>query len=153
MIGGFSALADDTTQFNATLVGFQATPSILSNGNGSFTASVDPGGTSISYTLTFSDLSSNVTASHIHFAQPGVVGNIIVLLCNSPTKPACPTGGGTVTATITAADVLAAPSQGISAASFSDLLRVLRSGDSYVDVHTTNHPAGEIRGQVRIGED
>jgi hypothetical protein len=45
------------------------------------------------------------------------------------------------------------PAQGITAMSFSDLLRVLKSGDAYVNVHTTNHPGGEIRGQVVGAED
>src|SRR5437667_2610642 len=52
-----------------------------------------------------------------------------------------------VTDTITAADVLAVPEQGITGGDFSDLLRILKSGNAYVNVHTVNHLGGEIRGQ------
>lgn len=129
----------------ARLTGFQEAPSILSDGTGVFTASV--GSSSLTYSLTFSDLSSSATGAHIHFGEPGVNGAIVVFICGGP-KPACPTGGATLTGTITGADVLAVPAQGVTGGSFDDLLRILGSGDSYVDVHTTNFPAGEIRGQI-----
>jgi CHRD domain len=138
--------------FNTKLTGFRETPSILTNGTGTFAATLDSSGTSLSFTLKYANLSSNATQAHIHFAEPGVAGNIIVFLCAGP-KPACPASGGTVTGTITGADVLAVSSQGVTAGTFSDLLRILRSGDAYVNVHTANHPAGEIRGQLATGEE
>jgi hypothetical protein len=30
----------------------------------------------------------------------------------------------------------------------SDLVQEIKSGDVYVNVHTVQHPAGEIRGQI-----
>ena len=75
-----------------------------------------------------------------------------VFLCGGGSKPACPAAGGTVTDTITAADVLAVPEQGITGGDFSDLLRILKSGNAYVNVHTVNHLGGEIRGQVKVDD-
>jgi CHRD domain-containing protein len=49
---------------------------------------------------------------------------------------------------VTASDVVAVPAQGLTAGSFADLVRILRSGDAYVNVHTTNFPGGEIRAQI-----
>ena len=144
---------DPQLRFNTRMVGFQETPSILTDGTGTFRASLDPGGSSISFTETFSNLSSDVTASHIHFGQPGVAGAVFVFFCGGGGKPACPPGGGTLTGTITAADVLGVPAQGITAGSFGDLLSILRSGNAYVNVHTTGHPAGEIRGQLKAQGD
>ena len=30
-------------------------------------------------------------------------------------------------------------------------LRIIEAGDAYVNVHTSKYPGGEIRGQVRAG--
>jgi len=153
MIGVSGLFAeDDGNKFKAKLIGFQETPSILSNGTGTFTASLDRGGTSISYTETFSGLSTPVIVSHIHFAEQGVAGAVFVFLCGGGGRPDCPAAGGTVTGTITATDVLAVPDQGITGGNLSELLRILKSGNAYVNVHTTNHPAGEIRGQVKVDD-
>jgi hypothetical protein len=49
--------------------------------------------------------------------------------------------------------VLGVAGQNIPAGDFAALLRILRSGDAYVNVHTVRFPAGEIRGQLRASED
>jgi hypothetical protein len=66
---------------------------------------------------------------------------------------ACPAGGGTVTGTITGANVVAVAAQGIPAGDFDALVSLLESNSAYVNVHTTNFPAGEIRGQIRRREE
>jgi hypothetical protein len=145
-LGSPSAAGQDSdNNLRTRLTGFQQAPSILSDGTGVFTASVNP--SSLTFSLTFSNLSSPVTGAQLHFGQRGVNGAIVVFLCGGP-KPACPLGGGTVTGTLSASDVLAVPSQGVTGGSFPDLVRILSSGDAYVNVHTTNFPAGEIRGQI-----
>jgi len=135
---------------NINLTGFQEVPPILSPGTGTFTATLT--GTSPTFTLTYSNLSSPVTLAHIHFGQPGVSGAVVVFFCGGGGKPACPAGNGTVTGTVTAADVIAVPAQGVRAGNFLDLERIVLSGNGYVNVHTTNHPDGEIRGQIRIDQ-
>ena len=30
----------------------------------------------------------------------------------------------------------------------SDLVNLMKTGEAYVDIHTTRHPNGEIRGQI-----
>lgn len=151
------ASADEQVdQFSTRMTGFNETPPILTNGQGSFHATLQ--GTSLTYTETFSGLTSPVTQSHIHFAERGVAGNVFVFLCtnlgNGPAgTPACPAGGGTVTGTIMAAQVLGVASQNISAGDFAGLVRILLSGDAYVNVHTTKFPAGEIRGQLQFEGD
>ena len=152
-----TATADEgATHFSTSMTGFQETPPILSNGSGTFHATVK--GDSLTYTESFGGLTSNVTQSHIHFGERSLAGTIFVVLCtnlaNGPAgTPACPAGGGTVTGTVTAASVIGVPGQNITAGDFAALLRILRSGDAYVNVHTIRFPAGEIRGQVRAGED
>lgn len=148
------ASADEgANQFATTMTGFEETPPgpFLTDGHGSFHATLQ--GSTLTYTETFSDLTSPVLFSHIHFAQRGVPGSVIVFLCGGGGKPACPSAGGTVTGTITAADVIARPNQNVSGGDFAGLVRILRSGDAYVNVHTVNFLGGEIRGQIHFGDD
>jgi hypothetical protein len=143
---------DEDNTFRARLDGFQEVPSKLTDGHGSFTATLS--GNSISYTLTFSGLSAPAVAAHIHFAQRGVNGGIFAFLCGGGGKPACPSAGGTVNGTITAADILApSPDQGLAAGDFAGAVRALRSGNTYANVHSTRFPAGEIRGQIKTEND
>jgi hypothetical protein len=145
------SLADDHhTAFQARLTGFQEVPPKLTTGHGRFTATLDD--EAISYQLTYADLSSEAQAAHIHFAQRGVNGGIIAFLCGGGNKPACPPNGGTVSGTITPDDILAVPDQGVTAGDFAGVLRAIRSGITYVNVHTTQFPAGEIRGQIQTGD-
>jgi hypothetical protein len=140
-------------RFSASLSGFEETPPgpFLTDGTGSFHATLN--GDTLTYTLTFQDLTSPVTQSHIHFAQRAVAGGIFLFLCsnlgNGPAgTPACPAGGGTVTRTVPLTDVVAIPAQNVPAGSVNAAVRILNSRDAYVNVHTTMFPGGEIRGQV-----
>jgi hypothetical protein len=56
-----------------------------------------------------------------------------------------------VTGTITAANVLALPAQNVPAGDFDALVAALRSDSAYGNIHTTNFPGGEIRGQIEKG--
>jgi len=148
--------ANETTfGARAMLTGFQEVPPKLTDGAGSFKATVS--GSSIAFTLTYSGLSTPAFMSHLHFGQRAVNGGVFVWLCGTlGGKPACPDGTttpATVTGTITAADVVAiAPDQGVSAGDFAAVIRILQSGDAYVNVHTARFPGGEIRGQVSAAE-
>ena len=62
--------------------------------------------------------------------------------------PACPARSGTVTGTLTAADVVGPTAQGIAAGEFEEVLEALRSEAGYANVHSTKFAGGEIRGQV-----
>ena len=81
-------------------------------------------------------------------------GPIVVFLCsnlgNGPAATqACPASGGTITGTIRAADIGAgAAGQGLAAGEFDEFVRALRSGATYVNVHFTGRPGGEIRAQI-----
>jgi hypothetical protein len=149
------ASADESiTKVAAKLTGFEQVPPVLTNGTGSFTATVR--GESIEYKLTYSGLTTATTQAHIHFGQRAVNGGIFLWLCGSAAAPGpagtptCPATGGTVTRTVSGADIIAPkPDQGLDAGNFAGALHIIRSGVAYVNVHTTRFPAGEIRGQVR----
>jgi hypothetical protein len=139
----------------AELIPFNQIPSVLANSHGRFVAQMNQDG-SISYELSYADMSSPVTQAHIHFGASRTNGGVIVLLCGGP-RPACP-ASGTVTGTITSADVSVLPvsnadsviPQGIQPGNFSGLVDAIRSGNAYVNVHSQTFPSGEIRGQIQV---
>lgn len=139
----------------ADLISFNQVPSVLTNSAGRFSAQINSNQT-ISFTLSYANMSSPVTQAHIHFGASSTNGGVIVFLCGG-SKPACP-ASGTVTGTIAAADVSTLPAsnsdsvipQGIQPADFAALLAAIGSGDTYVNVHTATFPSGEIRGPVRV---
>ena len=121
--------------------------SISSTGRGEFIAEIDDDAEVITFELTYSGLEGGaVTQAHIHFGARGTTGGISAFLC-AGSRPPCPPSG-TVTGVITAADILGPAAQGIEPASFAELARAMRNGVTYVNVHTTRWPSGEIRGQI-----
>lgn len=110
----------------------------------------------VRWELTFGDLESDATQSHIHFENSTSSGPVVVFLCtnlgNSPVPvQACPAAGGTISGTIKAADVIGVAggaAQGIANGDFDDLVRAVRAGAAYVNVHSTTRPAGEVRAQL-----
>jgi len=170
---GLSASADDgkPDNFRARLssyneVHFIAAPTpalrgaISSVASGSFRADIDDRHDEIHYELSYSGLESDVTQSHIHFGQRHTVGGIVVWLCQTAAVPApaavagvtptCPQQG-TVTGTIRPEQVLAVTGQGIAAGEFEELVRAIRAGATYANVHTVVNAPGEIRGALRHG--
>jgi hypothetical protein len=146
---------EGTLSLRATLSGFQEVPPKLTDATGTFTATINGG--ELKYTLTYSGLSSPALQAHIHFGQRAVSGGIFIWLCQTATNPAptagvpmCPEPGGTVTGTANAASVLKVSGQTLNAGNFNDALAIIRSGEAYANVHTTNFPGGEIRGQVQL---
>jgi CHRD domain-containing protein len=144
-------------EIKAKLSGYEEAPlTINSDGSGEFRAKINKDKTAIDYTLTYQDLSSSVTQAHIHFGRTAIAGQIVLFLCTNltppvgvPTPQLCP-DSGTITGTLTAADVIPRPTQGIDAgaAGFAEMLDAIREHAAYVNVHTTNFPSGEIRDQL-----
>ena len=147
-----SASASHPERFHAVLSGFNEVPTLISEGQGTLDLTVDRNAKTLTYKLTFSGL-TNVTQSHIHLGKVHVAGGVMVFFCsnlgNGPAgTPACPVNGGTVTGTLTAADVVALAAQNVTAGNFDDVADALNSDSAYVNVHTVAFPAGEIRGQL-----
>src|SRR2546428_1850700 len=132
--------ADESTMsVHAKLSGFKEVSPKLTAGTGTFQATLT--GTTLSYRLTFSGLSSSAVQAHIHFAQPGVNGGIFLWLCGSTGHsgpagtPTCPTGGGTVSRSgVTASDIQAVAGQNGAAGDFSGAGDINGSGNAYGNV-------------------
>jgi hypothetical protein len=96
-------------------------------GSGAFTGKLN--GSKLTWKLTWGKLSGPANAAHIHMGKAGKAGNVVVPLCAGAT---CKSGvHGTVT---------------LKAA----VLKALKKGGTYVNVHTAKNPAGEIRGQIAV---
>ena len=147
VIAAGAALAHgDNGKSNARLNGFQETPSISTTGHGKFSVRLRSDG--IHYVLRYSELEANAAVAHIHFGQRHTAGGIVAFLCGGGDKPPCPAREGRVEGVIDVADVLAIPTQGIEAGALREVVRALRHGAIYANVHTATFGNGEIRGQV-----
>jgi hypothetical protein len=135
-------------RLRASLRGYSEVPAISSTGMGRFTARVSEDGNAIDYQLSYAGLEGTATVAHIHIGQKDVAGGVMAFLCGGGGKPDCP-AEGTVSGTITAADVVGPAAQGIAPGEFAEMLRAIDGGVTYVNVHSTKHPSGEIRGQVK----
>jgi hypothetical protein len=141
--------------FDARLSGYEETPQTISTtGNGRFEADVDRGSQTIDYELSYRDIEGGaVSAAHIHFGRRATSGGVSAFLCGGGDKPPCPQGSGTVEGTIDAADIIGPAGQGIEPGSFAELVRAMKAGATYANVHSTRWPGGEIRGQIRGDDD
>ena len=137
-----------------SLTGYNEDPMALSTpGRGSFKATVDQKDQQIRYVLQYEGLPTTTLQAHIHFGNPSQSGGISAFLCtNLGNGPAgtqlCP-ASGTVTGTITPADVVGPAGQGIAPGEFRELVDAIAANVAYVNVHSTQYPGGEIRGQLR----
>jgi hypothetical protein len=135
--------------FRAHLNGYQETPSVASTGVGELRATL-VNDTTIHYVFRYAGLEGGTSLfAHVHFGQRSVAGGVSFFLCGGSTKPdPCPNVQGTVEGNVTPADVIGPNGQGIEPGSFGEILRAMRAGHAYANIHTTRWPGGEIRGQI-----
>jgi hypothetical protein len=149
-------------------VHFVATPAppalrgaISTGARGKFTAKIDEDEKTIEYELRYEGLEGGaVSQAHIHFGQKHTVGGIVVWLCQTAGTPSpfaitpfCPEEG-TVKGTITEDQILAQGAQGFNGGNFAELVRAIRAGATYVNVHSLpRFGPGEIRGQLKDEDD
>ena len=143
--------------FETDLSGYEEVPAVSTAGGGQADVEVARDDESLRFTLRYRALESPVSQAHIHFGQKDVNGGIVIFFCsnlgNGPAgTPPCPQPApgetATVTGTRTAADMFGgAAAQGIAPGEFGELVRALRAGVAYANVHTSLRPGGEIRGQ------
>lgn len=153
-------LAQGFKQISEVLTGYEEVPAVSTTGNGTFNATISKDGSRIDWELSYADTESAVQQAHIHLGQKDVNGGISVFLCtnlgNGPAGiQACPPAPATISGTIFAADVspnipatAAARGQGLNTGEIDELIQAIRAGMTYVNVHTTAIPTGEIRSQI-----
>jgi hypothetical protein len=138
------------------LVGAQEVPPLVSAGSGDVNVSLRTDailGQVIDYTLSYTGL-TDVQQAHIHNGPLGTNGGVNVFLCTGPTSapagvplpPLCPVGSGTVTGTLTTANLT--PAAVAAGVTLPSLITAIQAGNTYANVHTTANAGGEIRGQI-----
>jgi hypothetical protein len=138
--------AHDAENFRTHASGGEEVPPNDSHATGQATFKLNDDGT-LSYKLIVANI-ENVTQSHIHVAPAGSNGGITVWLYpDAPPARLIPgtSQGILAEGTITDAEVVGPlAGQGVAR-----LLAEMRAGNTYVNVHTSQFPPGEIRGQIR----
>ena len=135
-------------EFLAHLKGPNEVPLTLSAANGTLRLTVNDSDSSVHFVLEYQGLQTTVLFAHIHVGQPNVNGGVTVFFCGGGGRPACPQEG-TVTGDFVPNDVGAITSQQLDSHDLALLLKAIRAGETYANVHTMTSPGGEIRGQIR----
>jgi hypothetical protein len=129
--------------YKAELSGSAVIPEVTTTAKGAAEFEDTMDGKELKYKLTVEGIES-VTAAHIHIAKKGKNGPPVAGLFAGPKKEG--TFSGTLgEGTITDKD-LVGPMAGKT---LKDLIKALRSGELYVNVHTDKYPDGELRGQIK----
>lgn len=135
------------------VIGANENPPVLSDGSGRFRVN-QTAGENLTYRLRYDIPNAEVIQAHIHIGNPGTNGGVAAFLCTNAggvDAPECPTPSGLVDDALASADVLAVEGENgpiIEAGDLQGLFKLIRDGATYVNVHTTDHPTGEIRCQI-----
>jgi hypothetical protein len=139
------ASAQQQQQFTAKLSGKNEVPPVTTPATGIATFTVSPDGTSLNYVLSVSDI-TGVMGAHLHAGPSTQNGPAIAGLFN-PSMAGHPTGKvhDSLSKGIIRASNLTGP---LADKELSDLILLIKTGNTYVNVHTTQNRGGEIRGQL-----
>lgn len=141
--------------FDAVLAGSNEFPANASPGTGLAIVTIDPVANTLAVNVTFSGLLGPTIASHIHccLASPLLTGVSVGVATTTPTFPGFPLGV-TSGSYIDAFDMTLASSynpafvaaEGGVPAAEAALFAGIESDETYLNIHTTVDPGGEIRG-------
>jgi hypothetical protein len=119
----------------ATLSGAQEVPAVSTAASGTAWVVVSTGGATLTYYVAHSGLSGAPAAAHIHLANAGVVGGVLLPLVAGPSP---------MTGTLTSSNLT--PTGAVT--DMAGAVAAIAAGGTYINVHTAANPGGEIRGQL-----
>lgn len=141
-----NAAVGQERNFRAPLSGGQEVPPNASHAQGVATFKLSRDGTFIHFQLNVANI-ENILMAHIHLAPAGQNGGIVVWLIPSAPPPTLISGrfqGVLAAGVITAANLVGT----LEGQTLADLVAEMEAGNAYVNVHTSQFPGGEIRGQI-----
>lgn len=112
-------------------------PPVASSGRA--TAKLRTDGFNVIFGLLWANLTSDATAAHIHCGAAGTNGPVGVTLFSGSMGTS-----NTIKGNFDAPD----PENACGWATVGDVLAAIEAGNAYVNLHTVNYPAGELRGQL-----
>ena len=125
--------------YQAELTGDSVVPPVASDGSGAFAGEGEERGSEIRFTLTAS--ASGITQAHIHLGGPDENGDVAAFLFGLSDPPV---NDVNIDGVLTEADLL-----GSVAGDWDAFVEAIFAG-AYVQVHTIDNPAGELRGQIVV---
>jgi hypothetical protein len=135
-----------TIRFDIHLTGAQQVPAVNTDAFGFAKVRLSEDNSTLSFEVVVCNI-ANVIASHIHVGAAGTNGLVVLPFFGSSTPFNSTRGCDTLAeGTRTSANLVARPDAGIN--TWTDFINALVAGNTYVNVHTTAHTGGEIRGQL-----
>ena len=135
-----------TIRFDIHLTGDQQVPAVNTDAFGFAKVRLNEDNSTLSFEVVVCNI-ANVIASHIHVGAAGTNGPVVLPFFGSSTPFNSTRGCDTLAeGTRTSANLVARSDAGIN--TWTDFINALVAGNSYVNVHTTAHTGGEIRGQL-----
>jgi hypothetical protein len=141
------AVSANRGAFVAPASGDQEVPPADTRARGQAVFQLSRDGTELHYKLIVANI-ENVTMAHIHLAPAGVNGPVVVWLYPDSPPPELIPGrfsGILAEGVITDADLVGL----LAGQTVADLVAEIEAGNAYINVHTSQFPAGEVRGQIR----
>lgn len=139
--------------FHESLNSYNEVPAASTTGSAQVRLFINDRTQEISWRLSYADLSAPITQAHVHFGALSTNGGISFFFCtNAANGPAgtqlCPAAPATISGTIKPADIIGPAGQGIAAGEFAEIVKAIRAGFAYANVHSQTFPAGEVRAQL-----
>ena len=140
--------------FWTALSGTAEVPPQVTDATGLLAVSLNPDGASLHYRLSVNNI-DNLVAAHLHLGLPGENGPVVVPLLGEGAPGGTTPPPGMASGVIAEGDISAGSLTGpLAGTPLVVLLELMRSGAIYANVHSTDFPEGEMRGQVEgVGPD
>jgi hypothetical protein len=150
--------------YNTTLSGTQQVPPVKTNGIGTASFELLDDNKTIHYRINILDV-PNITGMHIHKGKVGENGDVVVNLYNNSKEniilnenetkmsqiesSSVKVNGNVQSSFLASGTINNSDLKGpLSGKNISDLFNLIKSQNTYVNVHSQSHPDGEIRGEI-----
>ena len=119
---------------------------VVTDAFGDAMVSFNTAANTLTYMVNYYNLSGPATGGHIHFAPIGSNGPIVLPFVPGPVDTSGMVNGVLTNSNITAAAIA------LGLTDISLIAAEIQAGNTYVNIHSSVYPAGEIRGQLATAE-